>query len=93
MSAVKWILKLLAYGIAALVLYALAQQYPWVTALVGGALVWVAAHEIIKDAVREVVREELRLLQEQGYSNRHDIQTIDRKVGAIWDRIREISGG
>lgn len=93
MSTVKWLLKLCGYGLAAVVLYGLAQEYPWISALVGGALVWVAAHEIIKDAVREVVREELQLLREQGYSNREDIQSINRKVSAIWERIRVISGG
>lgn len=92
MTTVKWLLKLCGYGLAAVILYALAQEYPWISALIGGALVWVVAQEMVKDAVREVVREELRSLREQGYANRQDIQAIDRKVSAVWERIRAISG-
>lgn len=48
--------------------------------------------EIVKNAVRDVLQEELRSLREQSYRNTERLEATDRRVAAIWERIRRIGG-
>jgi len=93
MRIVKATLKYLAYGIGAIILYLLAQEYPAISYGLAGAAAFYFLSEMMKNAAREALQDELWKIREQSYKNAETLEAIDRKVSAIWNRIRQISGG
>lgn len=93
MRVVKTILKYLAYGVGAIILYLLAQEYPAISYGLAGAAVFYFLSEMMKNAAREALLDELWKIREQTYKNADQLEATDRKVSAILNRIRQISGG
>lgn len=93
MDKVRAALRYLGYALIAGIFYLFAQEYAWIGYAAGAAWIGFVIHEIVKEAVRTVLQEELRSLREQSYANTERLETIDRKVSAVWNRIRAISAG
>jgi hypothetical protein len=86
--AFKWA----AYASLGIFVYAFATEIPVLAYAIGAILGGLIVRELVKDAVGKVLLEERRELQERGFATVDRIEDIDRKVSAIWDRIRAISG-
>lgn len=91
-AAAQKTLKFIGYAVGIIILYALAQEYAWVSYIIGAMWAGFVLSEIVKNAVRDVLQEELRSLREQSYQNTERLEVTERKVSAIWNRIRQISG-
>lgn len=92
MIKLKIALKWAAYASLCIFVYALATEIPALSYAIGVILGGLIMRELVKDAVGKVLLEERRQLQERGFATVERIEDIDRKVSAIWDRIRAISG-
>ncbi len=88
--ALRWV----GYALAALIGWAAIVAFPDLQNWAIGAAVAVFAYRIIDQLVETVVRrvldKELGEIRRQFYTDSERIEVIDRKVGAIWDRIRQI---
>jgi len=91
-EAAKTTLKFIGYALAGIVLYVLAQEWAWIAYVVGAMWIGFMVSEIVKNAVRDVLQDELRSLREQSYLNTERLEATDRRVAAIWERIRRIGG-
>jgi hypothetical protein len=88
----KIALKWAAYASLGFFAYALASEVPALSYAVGAFLGGLIIREMVRDAVGKALLEERREMQERGYATAERIEDLDRKVSAIWDRIRAISG-
>lgn len=86
-------LKLAGYALFGLLIYALLTPFPWLGYVLGAVWVVFAARELVKDAVREVLNEELRDLRRQGYANAELVEASERKISAVLGYILEIRRG
>lgn len=75
---------LLLLGLVGVALYLALPEYQWFVGIVaGGAVALNALHELVTNAVRRVIDQELRTLRQQGYTNTERLEGIDRKVSAV----------
>jgi len=86
-------LKLAGYALLGLLVYALLTPFPWLGYVLGAVWVAFAAREIVKDAVREVLNEELHSLRRQGHANAELLEAAERKISAVLGYILEIRRG
>jgi hypothetical protein len=88
----KFALKWAAYASLGFFAYALAAEVPVVSYSVGAFLGGLIIKEIVLDAVDKALLRERREMQERSEVTAARIEDVDRKVSAIWNRIRAISG-
>jgi hypothetical protein len=86
--ALKWA----AYASLGFFAYALVAEVPVVSYAVGAFLGGLIIREIVLDAVDKALLKERRDMQERSEVTAARIEDVDRKVSAIWNRIRAISG-
>ena len=88
----KLALKWAAYASLGFFTYALAAEVPVVSYAVGAFLGGLIIREIVLGAVDKALLKERREMQERSQATAERIEDVDRKVSAIWNRIRAISG-
>lgn len=92
MSKLIFALKWAAYASLGIFAYTLAAEVPVVSYSVGAFLGGLIVREIVLDAVDRALLKERREIQERTQATADRIEDVDRKVSAIWNRIRAISG-
>lgn len=89
----KRLLKVVLWGIAAIVgIFAYFAFPEFKVAVTGGAVaafVYWLMQELVERAVTTVVRRELDALKTQSYSNTEKIKAIDRRTDSIWQVISQ----
>lgn len=92
-ETLKSALMIAAYAVGGVIVYALMIEFPKLGYAAGAVLAAMIVQKLIKEAVREVLTEELAVLRRHSHADTERLETAERKISAVLGYILEIRRG